>query len=453
MGRYLLTAAFFLLPYLASADVVFDNLAAVGTTYGISLTEDDAHRGAIFLPTSEITFDTLRARIYATVDWTCSQQFTIWEGPTSTPTLVAVSDFQEVIGTPTNSELYTWHFPETITFSLSKIYIILLNGNDCSSWIGGNATGNGLRPVAYDENYQYENEYPSYNPPAPPVAMTNQFGLELSFSGYENGRIETWTPCAASSQNEETSVCGIETLPSSLRVTGVYDVEEAPWKLEVSLWDEDWELLDSIATAYENDIYGNFDFAFVAPSASSSYRITACAVPIDGTSYFGAGTCARSLIGIGYATTTYETYLEQAGLSVGQSSTDIWSSLGCSDVGITDVAKGMKCALIWAFRPSDTALNGLESLRDRVLHTWPLGYATLAYEEFASTTSATSSTVLDVDVDLKRFFGQSGATTTIDFGNITSGIEDFRPVLEPLEWILWGLWGLGIISWGLRVRL
>lgn len=69
---------------------------------------------------------------------------------------------------------------------------------------------------------------------------------------------------------------------------------------------------------------------------------------------------------------------------------------GCYDLSLTDLYGAAKCAVIWAFFPTEEVNDRWLQLRTSLTNAWPLGYAFQVYDAriAASSTSATSSVVI-----------------------------------------------------------
>jgi hypothetical protein len=269
----------------------------------------------------------------------------------------------------------------------------------------------------------------------------------IFFSGIGEGNYVTLTsPCAGDSRNNVSTKC--ETAYDVVfDVGGVVHTVDNNLKLEILFKDVNNNTLDSVALLYASSGTYTFTQEFTWALSSTTYNITACVLPEDGFAFFGNGECTTVLWGNGvapfdiwdsYGTSTIE---------------DAWTENGCDDLGITDVFKGVKCAFIWGFSPNVASINKFNEAKNSVLTLYPIGYATLILTDVRTAFNSTSTTAFDRDIDVKKFFGQTGGTTTISVSNLTSELGMVEPIINYGEIILWSLFVGWLLVWGLTRKL
>lgn len=140
------------------------------------------------------------------------------------------------------------------------------------------------------------------------------------------------------------------------------------------------------------------------------------------------------------------TLLQSFGGALASTQSTAWAQAGCDDIGITDVFKGVKCAFIWAFYPSQNSYTAFTDVIDKMLYIPPVGYATLSFDVLADGLSATTSpffmptyattgtgTIAFVPVDVAGFW-------STPIGVVLEPVNDFWTLFCMLLFALWAIW-------------
>jgi len=193
--------------------------------------------------------------------------------------------------------------------------------------------------------------------------------------------------------------------------------------------------------------------------ATSTVKVRVCSIPsISFAEFAPEQNCLNMYLGNGVASSTLEQSLIDIGaLADNEAQWDksyAWQVNNCDDLGITDVFPAIKCGFIWAFYPSNTTVATFNTNLGLVTRLYPIGYATLIYEDFASSTSATSTVYFDRNINFGRWFGVSGgATTTIDADALLVHSDIASPILSWLELLLWIGFAGWLLVWGITRKL
>ena len=162
---------------------------------------------------------------------------------------------------------------------------------------------------------------------------------------------------------------------------------------------------------------------FIFPTfASSTYNLTVCVEPIfdsfdSDLLIHGSdlSLCKNVIISNGFEAGSHSS-LKRDGYE------DIWILNGCDDLGLTDVFPALKCSFIWAFYPTSW-VNDLTRLKNKFLYIQPIGYLTYSTSLILSAFTATSSDIMNVDMNLGTLVGkQSTGTTTWDFSKVKTDL-------------------------------
>jgi hypothetical protein len=287
---------------------------------------------------------------------------------------------------------------------------------------------------------------------------------------------EDWTEENVGCDINVKEYCGIATTSYAIAIQGQATSTVPLWKYEYELSDIDGVALEPQGAFSKSTIYPlaqsivRTDPVIFPDTDKRIYLLRVCiGYQYDYPLAFGSiGTmsvCKHQWIGNGYT----DDLLGQMLVSLGKiasttgtgsgSGVDLWNSQtawetnGCDDIGITDVFKGVKCALIWAFAPSQDSLQKFNEAKNSVLTLYPIGYATLILADVNNAFTSTSTTAFDKDIDVKKFFGQTGGTTTISVSNLTSELGMVEPIINYGEMILWTLFVGWLLVWGLTRKL
>lgn len=135
-----------------------------------------------------------------------------------------------------------------------------------------------------------------------------------------------------------------------------------------------------------------------------------------------------------------------------------WYELNCNyslwTVGdYANVLKGVRCALVWAVTPSQNSIQKFYNLRDNILYTVPLGYATWIYNDIKTAVQSTSTDAFNKEIETGKLFGKDGGTTTIEVDNLLRYSYMWEPIERFFNTLMYILFALGLLYWGLRQRL
>lgn len=270
----------------------------------------------------------------------------------------------------------------------------------------------------------------------------------------DSSTITLYKPCYAHSQEFPHNECGIVTWSATTSVDFMAYLAEddVPASIDISLYRLDrfntWQLEPSpnLSLTYTDSgtKFFNEQFALDVPVVSTStYMTKVCIVPAGSTSFFGAGQCVTATWCNGYTDEECSQWLADRGIggftstTTASSTGDIWTHLGCDDIGIFDVKQGVQCALVWALAPSEASVYKFNVLKNNMLTMYPIGYGTYIYNDFKSALTSTSTDYFDRDIDVHKLFGKSGGTTTIDFDALMVHSDMGEPIYRWVDYLLW----------------
>jgi hypothetical protein len=122
--------------------------------------------------------------------------------------------------------------------------------------------------------------------------------------------------------------------------------------------------------------------------------------------------------------------------------------LGCDDIGVTEVGKATRCALLWAFEPSTVALDKFWNTLGLVTHSYPIGYATYMISDIRTAFSTTSLAIFTRDIEIGKYFGRPGTgTTTMTLEGSQVYVEKIAPVSDKIAMFIYILFAVWFIWW------
>lgn len=258
-------------------------------------------------------------------------------------------------------------------------------------------------------------------------------------------------PCTVDSRLDTVVMCdtGSE-YDSWLDIEGELMFREDSIKLEINLFNYDNQLLDSIANIYYGADTYNFSETLYNVTPSTTYRVSACLVPLEGTSFYGYGECADFYF-LNGSTTPWFAFVSSLLDDSTTTTESLWYENGCDDLGITDVFKGAKCALIWAFAPNAENMNKLITLRDDFLHIIPIGYLTLIYEDIEDIRNATTTDHYAFAMPVYNGTELVASGTVVSLGGIANSLSDVDPgglftFFEYMIYVVFAFWVIRFVS-------
>lgn len=284
---------------------------------------------------------------------------------------------------------------------------------------------------------------------------------------------ETWfaEDIGCHAVNGEDIACTVDTPSYAMAIQSTSTSLVPNWKFEYELSDFDGNPLYSTiekslnysrATLYNSEGTDYRTDTIIFPTMDKkAYLLKVCvgsnlSFPIalgeEGTDSI----CSNIYFGNGYTEEEFNALLVALGkvaTSYKKDSSDVWIENGCNDIGLTEVFKGVKCALIYAFSPSDDSLSQFTETKNLMLSVYPIGYATLILSDVRNTLTSTSTSAFDKDIDVKKFFGKSGGTTTISVSNLTSKMGMVQPIIDFIDLLFWIAFVIWLLWWGLTRKL
>jgi hypothetical protein len=292
---------------------------------------------------------------------------------------------------------------------------------------------------------------------------TTSPSVELAYSGgITTGEyITTASPCPTNSQNQTYNSCNVPA-STEVEVSGFANIEtDTGKKVSIYLRDKFNNVLDSVAFYYTGAGYETFEQTFYNLQASTTYNILTCLSAPEAFPDFATDPeCTTIIFTNGDNPVSYEAYwcemfpTDPTCLNATTTSPTLWTSLGCDDIGITDVKLGVQCALVWAFEPSQNSIAQFQRAKDAILYSVPLGYVTYMVNDVVRAFTSTSTSVFTREIELGKYFGKPNtATTTISLEGMTSYFDMINPVWDLIETILWLAFAVWFIYWGLTRQL
>lgn len=298
------------------------------------------------------------------------------------------------------------------------------------------------------------------------LTLVNLFELEFYLSAFDENNVSENTGCVTS-ENLATA-CAIPTPVYGVVIQSTSSSPYTPWKYEFLMTDIDENVIEPQGAYSKLFLYDILTTRYnsnpiVFPTMEKgAYTLDVC---VSDTAYYYLvfgwtnhdtnGICKRMWIGNGYTSEEFLLLLSNLGKissSTIVTSASLWDSNGCDDIGL-DIFKGVKCAFIWAFEPNKESINKFNQAKESVLTTYPIGYATLILSDVTSAFTSTSTSAFDKDIDVKKFFGQTGGTTTISVSALTSKMGMVQPIIDYFNLILWFGFVGWLLWWGLTRKL
>lgn len=474
MYKYILfIAVFFAITNTVHAEEVFyDKTTAISPAQivgsamtdlrGIQTTWD--YGGFRYSSSSTFTIDTITWQAYSW-EGTTTARWKVYEvvgtATSSTGNLIAISNSIEV---NSNAVIQAQNiFTEPLELLWSKDYQFILD------------TEIGERVMAY--SWIKTGEYPTYTFSTYCSDTSDIYDClwgDIPFSGAYTGYgwpsvklsretlgndeyVITFSPCSTDTRTHNechysTDFSEFMTYDASINTT------QENRKLEILIKNTKGDVLDSVAYLYTDAGYYdiNTQFAMVHGSTTAEvYLIQSCLSAFDEYAVFATrGTSCTTMV-YGNGTTT-QSYLDWWASRYGSTSSGLsaFQELACSDLSILDVAKGVKCALLWAFEPSPASLEKFSTSLYLIKNAYPIGYVTHIVSDINETMEATSTELFTREIELGKYFGKPNtATTTISLAGKDIYIEKIEPVTEKIEIFLWILFSGFFLSWALTRTL
>jgi len=357
----------------------------------------------------------------------------------------------ELTATTSPGTYYEFIFPPTELRSATTYGIgieIIWNDPSTSSTFGLGARYGGDIGVNGTKSYitAYEDrEYAAYYSP-----YFTDIHIQSGTGIVDGEYIVTFAPC--STDTRDNSQCErTEDFAEFMTYDANINTVEPYRKLEVFIENTTGQILDSFAYYYDEAGYYNINTELAILYGSSTnavYIIRSCLLPADAFALFTPGNaCTTMVYGNGTTTEGYISWWSQRNPNATSSALSAYEELTCGDLSITEVGKAFRCALLWAFEPSQTSLDKFGRTKDVIMHTYPLGYATIMWTDVASSLNSTSTSAMDKAIDVGRIFGQPGATVTVAFLDLTKYMTMGQPIFDIIETIMWIFFLLWFFNW------
>jgi hypothetical protein len=466
----------FCLPQEVRGDILYDtltgaNLNSAGRGMGTT-TGEYFFRGTNFMATStmydvgSITVSLQKSTFYTYYE---AEDFMLYvlEGSTTTPRdnlkLVGVSMYSTITTAKENIK-FDFFQPITLVDQVPYLFEVRpLNYQlDSYDYLLYGSTQL-LDPLRHSYSWHNEDGYGNYDTRAVPVK------IETWYNTSQNEMITMTVPCFTSNLSDVPCTFGYAST-SLLTVEGVStnyrSWESGNYNVDIALLDSNnyvisWRALPAPSL---NEPFNYTTTLEWDNPTSALAKVRVCQTESWGGGFVGSNTdCAFAVIGYDLSTASTTELAQATGLLAPRpldgyvpqegGKTSLWLTNGCDSIGITEPFKAIKCALIWAFEPSDSSINSFHTAKDSVLTVYPIGYATLILSDVRSAFTSTSTASLDKDIDVKKFFGQSGGTTTISVANLTSELGLVEPIIKYFETIAWLLFTAWLLYWGLTRKL
>jgi hypothetical protein len=228
-------------------------------------------------------------------------------------------------------------------------------------------------------------------------------------------------------------------------------------KLEVFIEDTNGTILDSFAYYYEDagtyDV--NTDIAMVfSTSTSAIYVIRSCLMQDEDFAFFGGGDCTTMIYGNGTTTEGYLEWWKERNPNTPNAGLTAYENLQCGDIGITEVGKAVRCALLWAFEPNTASVEKFKKSMDLVQYSYPIGYVSHMFLQIQDTMNATSTDIFTREIELGKYFGKPDtATTTLSLDGLDTYTDKMKPVTDKINMLLWIGFSAWFIVWAISRRL
>lgn len=228
--------------------------------------------------------------------------------------------------------------------------------------------------------------------------------------------------------------------------------EHGSYQVSAKLWRSDGVLIDSQFYEVPDPLIPyNFDWQLFPDSVAEPDIIVleVCQQALYSSWFQGYGNCAVVYIGWGLSDAETVIALEELGWVSDSGLIEaipifIDSCVFESWDDYLNVYKGAKCALIWAFIPSNLSLTEFLEVKDVVLRSYPIGYATFIIEDITGAVTSTSTDALDREIEIGKYFGMPNtATTTLDFDSMFQYTSIVTPITDYIDIMLW----IGFASW------
>lgn len=447
--------SFFITGKNANASVIFDNFNAGVHTATILGSFGVWGNSMSFISSTTVKVDTVK--LYVQVSTTTLPRerirIGIYRNATSSNLNAPIffSSYQDIVATTSAMTLQTFSFPQVeLIHGVNYMFYIQSEtvSNSEPHSFSGVYVSNNARLFTYEEPFFGD----------VPQLQGQANGYELLIILENNGIstdnfITMATPCKADSRTLPNVKCQSLYASSTFLVSGAVTLVE-PAKVELYFRDIDGTLKDSISLIYDHAGTYIYDQMFVWSMSKESYKISACITAIDGSAYLDNGFCVTSLWGNGAIPFDPTDDWPNENGNFGTSTKEtIWTKEGCNDLKITDVFKGMKCAMIWAFSPEDKAYEDFRSTKDMLLMIYPLGYGTIIFKDITNAFSTTSTKSFDKTIEVGKYFGRHGGTTTISMEHLLSKTSFAFPVVRLVDTFLWLVFGGWLLMFTLYRKL
>lgn len=392
----------------------------------------------------------------------------------------------------TGSTTSQFDFLNTLQLLEDKHYLFNFVGSDHSTTTWGG--GDGYDLAVYDDINFNGDVYRGYNTTG---SLINSFDLntQFYFTAYTDNinSLIVDEPCNLVSKSTEDTqglygsciyaVEDIEYAPP-ITISGVStgktsDFLDGEYVLEESLLDTNMQLVYSRETDISVGVNYNFNnqldmnallYNEVSDSKLYTYRI--CQKSKRAQDLVDEGLVVLEIVGatsdkicvdinIGWNMTAEQAgdlleNLKRERTDGGKIDKDKWWLDNCTYETWNDylnVFKSGKCAIFWAFAPDEESIDTLLEVRDNILYTVPIGYATHTYNDLKEALVSTSTEAFDKEIEVARIFGETGGTTTIEVSNLLKYRYMWQPIEDFFDTVMYILLVLGLLYWGLKQRL
>jgi hypothetical protein len=268
--------------------------------------------------------------------------------------------------------------------------------------------------------------------------------------------LRTFAPC--STDTRDTPQCQyVSEFAEFMTYDATLQTTEPFRKLEVLIEDTNGRVLDSIGYFYDEPGRYNINqqFAMVFGSSTNAvYVIRSCLLQDEDFAIFGAGECTTMVYGNGTTTEGYLAWWEERNPNTPNAGLTAYETLQCGDIGITEVGKAFRCALLWAFEPSTASVEKFRTSMNLVQYSYPIGYVSHMFSQIQDTMSATSTDIFTREIELGKYFGKPNtATTTLSLDGMDTYTNKIKPVTDKIDMLLWIGFSAWFIVWAISRRL